>query len=435
MWPKRKIMINKEQINIDNIQALMGSSGLDLFVTALMQQTRSGQDQLKITTVDQTRSILIDQQSGLDRFLSEMEFFMRKITHTVAPVRGNFDAWQLLGNPRFMQACASEVDLNQDLAGNQFLTQVVGLPAGTIPVFYGSTAGINLAELLETSLSAKFLKQKGINCEVVFDFEAIESRESQAIFDQSMKALPLSLREKALNFSQGFSRRIDGRLAATEDLLARMDGLPKVNLVDGVTLFDKLRDNFTLGQLLLMARIAGNNPKLFEGTRRSVSLVDFLSDNLPTQLQSKSIMDLLKIPVSKVMDNGFKPAGFTYYAREARIARFTGVCGYIFKLTDKANIYKILLDCGCLFDPVQRQGAILLPVTRQRIQIGDGLVKPIDPIALKFLSEDQPETFQALVRDFQKTSQVLTPAQVRMADLNSRNFMADSYFNLEGTNE
>ncbi len=417
-------MKTERELTVNGIRDLIKISGMDLFITSGVGQTRNGKDQLRLKGAGD--KIISLDDSALERVQKgDIEFLIRFLGSLTIIKNTNLSATQLLGDERVAAACATQLKRGSNLTGNKFLTEVAGILPDSVPIFYGSTAGINFAEILETSLATKFLKNRRINATLVFDYESKESFESQIIFDSSMSNLPVHLRERALNFDKEFRRRIDARLKATTDLLGMTEGLPQPVLIDGADIFSQLGLKFTLGQLLLITRMAGNAPRLFESSKKILNSSHFLEAGVD-----------LDTPVSEIITKDFKPAGFTYYARDVRIGKFEGAVGFPLKLTDKANIYKILVDSGCLFDPETGQGVILLPLTRQRIQNSFGIDnKPVDPIALKFLAEDQPLQFQALIGSFQEACRVLTPTQAIKVGTVDNRFIIGDYFNLGGRDE
>lgn len=432
MEKKRNMLETKTEINIDLIPSFLLESGISALIntTAVVGSTRKGGTQLVLDGV--AKRVMIPDGGGLQHIRAGgARFFLDRLVDTADVLKGDLTAPQLLSHPQFRDACLCEVDLETPLVVNTIMRRIVGIDCGRLPVFYGSTAGINFAEVMETALCAKEAQTIGIDAEVVFDFESAQSRESDLIFRESVAALPSRLREKVVNFSTAFSGGlIESRLEAVQNLLGKVGELPPIKFIEGLEIFRILGDRFTIGQLLVLARIAGRDPRLFTSHEVPFS-ASLLCDSLACErFKESSFIDLFKKPVSFSFDFGFKPAGFTYYARDAIIGKSDGVVGFPIKLTDAANIYKIMLSTGSLFNPQKGNGAILFPITRMRIQM-EPFGKPVDPTVLKILADDQPEAFVKLARAFQSAFRVLTPEEAIDAGTKDVKFLIKEYFNLE----
>lgn len=419
-----------ENIDINTLPQLLVDSGLDSIVQTQVGVTRNTQkDRLEI--VGSSQKILLDDQGGLDRVRGGDIGFLFGILARSSGMPGDFSATDLLKSLKFAQAVFSEVDFTQQFNPNVILQKLVSLEDRSIPVSYGSTSGINFAEVLETAICSEAVREKGVQSSVVFDFEGADSPQSRQIFEASMRALPVRLRERALNFiTQVDGALINSRLKATKELVAQLPDLPQIEFIDGIEVFRALGEDFTIAQLLLMAKIAGQNPKLFINSEKGV--VTPISIARKAQ-KLKEPFKYLRGGVVGFIDRGFKPAGFSYYAREARIGMKPGVVVTPFKLTDKANIYKILAPTAALFSAERNQGIILAPITRQRIQtrIIEGVGENLDPIALGILAADQPLSFQKLVRAFREVCRVLTVDEaIEKGEVDSRFFIED-FFNLK----
>lgn len=415
--------LEQKTIEIEQIPTLIEESGITgiLGVRLKISQTRQGARRLEVT--GPAKTIFLDDKNGLESVCSgDARILVDQLSGVATAIKGNMDAPTLLKDARFKRACLGESCL-ADLETNCLMGELVELPTKSVPVFYGSTSGINFAEILETALCSKAIQDQGLESSVVFDFDGLASEESNRIFAQSMADLPTLLREKTLNFSQNFEGGlIGGRLKASKELLSRIDGLPEVNFVDGLDVFKTLKERFTLGQLLVLSRIAGNDPGLFMKNGETLTRTSLLS------------FDLFNKSIGAIIEEGCKPAGFTYYARDAIIGPLGGAMGFPFKLTEAANIYKVMASTSALFDPETKRGILLLPITRFRIQKGI-LGRPIDPIALMMLADDQTEAFVSLIRDFRQEFKVLSPEEVIQKGAADRKFLIEKYFNLGGDNE
>lgn len=429
MWIERKNMNKSEiEISIDTIASLIRESGITSFagLEARVGKTRAGDDQIEITGL--SKKVSLNSGNGLEQIRKgDLKLLIERLATAAAVLPGNIEAPQLLRQSRFKQSCISEISLAENLTVNSFAGEVAGISPQQTPVFYGSTSGINFAEVLETALCARVLQERGLKAAVVFDFDADPSDESSNIFFDSVTALPLPLRERVTRFRQDTEGGLmGGRLKAVRELLGRVEGLPEINLVDGRDVFATLGNRFTLGQLLVLARLAGNDPRLFEDQGRPISARALLS--------AGNSLEFLTKPVSEFIESGIKPAGFTYYAREAVTGTLGGISGRPLKLTEKANIYKIMLSTTALFDENTGQGTVFFPISRFRIPAGVS-GRPVDPIALNVLADENPGKFQDLIRDFRANFQVLTPEQAKIEGTADKRFPVEQYFNSGGNDE
>lgn len=426
----------QQSLSADQIPTFLTESGLDMFFRSEVVTTRSGNPQLKIDGRNIAKTVRIDPQGGLERIRAGDIDFLMSTLGRLFTIPGSFSGPDLLKDPLFAEASLDRLPNQASLVANSFTQRLVGVDPDCLPVFYGSTAGLNIAELLETSLSALQARQHGIATAVVFDYEEIDSPESNAIFERSIRILPPTLRDRVTNFVSESSTLMQARLRATRRLIELIGGLPDINLVDEKVVFDQLRADFTIGQLVMLSKMAGNDPQLFaqDGMRFTTSRL------LEKGLLQLSPIELLKTPVAEIIARGFQPLGFTFYAREARIGRFPGAIGNLLKLTDKGNIYKALRSIGALFDHTTQQGVVVFPATRQRIQIAEPHMegyrlnttndKPVDPVVLMVLAEDQPGAFDILITKFRTGFRVLTPAEAIAQGTVDRRFYINQEFDL-----
>lgn len=422
---------------IDLLKDLLEQSGLERLLAIQLSQsvTRKGKERLTIQGLN--RSITLDSDNGLDRLISDARFLLDKLISCaeIPPaLRGDCGSTDLLQEPSFAKACLSAVVLGSSpLMGNKLLVGLGQLEPETIPVAYGSTAGINFAEVLETALIAdKAGKELNQRAEVIFDYDGQFSEISRRIFEDSLVNLPLHLRERMINFREAGSALITGRIKATTELINRIDGLPKITLVDLLDEFRSLGERFSLGQLLALARIAGNDPVLFYATYelRTNAVLDGLKSR--SRLFQEGIDSLIR-PVCCLLDQeNLRPGGLTCYALQTILSKEKGVVVLPFKLTPNANIYKILQPVGALFDG--QKGAILAPISRLRIR-NKNSDQPIDPMALAILALDQPSGFERLINGLKDSFQVLKPDQAIQKGVGDTLFLIENYFNLEKKDE
>lgn len=411
-----------QQINIEELPAFIEGCGISGLLGVGLQIGTTRKGSMRLDIIGPAKKLALDDQSGLDQIEGgDLRFLIDKMVKVSNKLPGDFSAPDLLQIPQFKGACLSNIEFDRNFVANEFMQRVGNLSENQVPVFYGSTAGINFAEVLETSLCAENLRGRGANASVVFDYDGLKSPESSRIFYESIAVLPLLLREKAINFvSEAGEGFIKERLQSTKKLLDRVENLPAVSFVDGLDIFRALGSKLSVGKLLTIARLAGNDPRIFSQNDIPYTANSFFFNS------KRAFFDCT---VGEMIELNFKPAGFAYYAREAVIGSLGGIVGVPFKLTEAANIYKILLSCNSLFNFSSGDGAIIMPITRNRIQSRVS-EKPIDPIVLKFLADEQPEGFSNLVRDFTAQFKVLSPKEAELIGTVDRKYIIEDYFDL-----
>jgi hypothetical protein len=314
----------------------------------------------------------------------------------------------------------SEINLAGAKRGNLFLTELTGIPATTIPCIYGSTNGLNLAELWETIICTEALKACGQEAWTIFGTGGHDSPRSREMFQDSFAALPTKFKKTFGQFRESLGRTLGEQRI---DAARRLIKTNKITFVPDEKIFAALGKNFSLGKLLLLAQIAGEDPKLFDTIRTS--------DLSAVCNQSKEGQKRLSGAVAEI---GSEPAGFTYYAREVIIAAdFPGFTLMPFKLTTHANIYKILSGYGALAAQNEDRGAILCPLQRQRIQTArqaEAGSDPCDVIVMAFLAKNFPENFARLTQDFAQTCRVLSPNEGIGLGTQDNRFIIENYFPL-----
>ena len=357
--------------------------------------------------------------SGLDQIENaKYSLLIKLIARSLACGERSVSSGDLLEKESFRDACVTEVQLSEPSKGNEFLSSLTEVDDARIPFFYGSTDGLNFAELLETVLTARYLESRGLDATVIFDTAGNDSKRSRQMLSESISVLPYELRQEFFNFLKSIGDTLqEQRISAAKGLL------PNTNLriLPAEQIFDALGKKLTVGKLAVLAKIAGEDPQLFQGVR--------VSELLASTNQSREGLQLLKTLVS---ETGLQPAGFTYYARDAVIAaEFRGIVGFPFKLTDHANIYKILDGYSALYSPSKGSGAILCPIQRQRIQTRSQSQEGADPFdvtALFFLSQKFPEEFHLLIEDFTLSTRILTPTEAIGIGNKDKRFIIEDYF-------
>ncbi len=411
----------KQEIDINQIANILESSGISPLVKAEIGQTQAGRPRLTLTGA--VKTVMSDEGSGLSRILEgDVGSFLSLLAKTIA-IPGDLSSTQLLSREDVRSACVTEINL-KNITRPLILTH---RDDGKLPVFYGSTAGINFAEVLETALCGKFLQEK-VDAKVYFDTDNRDSAESQAILIESVTMLPITLKEKINNFIQRNGQELfTARLMATLELLSQIEGIPEVEFSNIMTPFRLIKNQFTLGQLMLMAKAAGSDPKLFESKGQEIKVRDLIEKGVsqvnPFELLSKPVFDQFST---------MGPSGFTFYAREARLGQLYSLAVPL-KLTDKANIYKILLSMRSLYNDQTGLGITLMPISRMRILPRESRIstRPIDPVVLRIMSLEDPVGFQRLVTAFKDKFKVLSPDEAIKAGTGDIRFVATDFMKVE----
>lgn len=439
MWEKQKkgknmSILEQEQKNIEQIPALLEESGMLRLVKARVNLGTTRQGATRLEIFGPGKMVFMDESSGLESIRQgRIKLLVENLVKANGALPVNMTAPELLAVERFRQACVSEVLLPDFVAPNTFLQSLKSRGGGQIPIFYGSTAGINFAEVLETALAAKALNEKGIRSMVIFDFDGRKSCESDAIFFEGLRVLSGDLKERMVNLSKE-KGLMGARLESVKDLIERVPNFPEIDFVDGLDVFQILGGDFTLGQLLLMARMAGNDPRVLTQESRIYTANTLLGDSEGRICDVGHGLNTLRTSFAQVLSKRLLPAGFSYYARDAVIGKMPGIVGVPLKLTEAANIYKVMLTTDSLFNPATGSGALLLPITRFRIQ-SKLFGRPIDPMVLRFLAEEEPESFCNLIGNFQAEFKVLTPDEAIAAGTSDRRFFIEDYFSRGGLSD
>lgn len=424
MWSKKKNMIEELEINQSNIEIILSTLGADQILQANIRTNNKGNKILTLSS--ESRVVEVGEGSGLALIRQgQIRVLVERVADALRTNRENVSTTDLLDTPVFRQAVISEIASLGMLKANEFFQATFGIMPNNIPVFYGSTSGINFAEVIETAICSKDLQQRGLKSSVIFDYDSKSGLISDRIFVTSRLLL-----KSELQLQVDERRRIFGlanaRLLAAQELLDRIPDLPDIQFVEGIEVFNRLSSqfSFTVGQVLLMSRIAGNDPDLFSGLDLLRREILIKKENIFKRFNP---LMAVSMSVSEYMGNVLRPKGFTYYARDARICQFAGVVAIPLKLTDKANIYKILHPMGSLFDPNKNQGGILMPIMRQRIG-GKSLDQPIDPIVLQILADNDPIGFERLVCSFREQCRVLSVDDAIRAGTRDNRFYVEDFF-------
>lgn len=410
---------NETEILASSLTHLVKDMGLGEKVRITTRPVRSGGQQIEIIS---NRALRAAWGSGLEQLRDgQFSLLLKFIARTLAESGRSTDTIDLLRKQEFSFSCLAETTLSENSKGNKFLTELIGASDRVIPCLYGSTNGLNFAELLETTICASAIRDRGLDSVVIFDTSGNNTEHSRKTLSESVAVLPDRLKKEYPPFleSLGASPR-EQRSKAAKRLLAGSN----IVIIPSVKIFSELGNKFSVGKLAVLAKIAGEDPLLFKRLKTS--------ELLASCNQSKSGLRILR---TSVYDMNLEPAGFTYYAREAVIAGdFPGLVALPLKLTSHANIYKILGGYGSLSSQNQDGGAVLCPIMRQRIQskrqASEG-ADPFDVTVLAFLAEKFPSNFNRLRQDFANSCKVLSPTRAMELGTKDKRFIVEDYFSLE----
>jgi len=407
-----------ESVAMD-LKQLVEKIGLDQKVSVSVKLGRNQISQLLISGVN--GKLLVGNGSGLEKLAEgKLSFALNLIAKSICSSGNPVSSTQLLTEDAFSSSCVTEVSFPEEIKGNVLLKKFTTSAQNVVPIFYGSTSGINSAELLETEICAGGLEEKGVETEVVFDMSGADSPKAEEIKDESLEIISPELKEQFSDFVLELGNTPSAQMAEAASLITGVKS--KIKIVPAGEIFLTLGKKLTIGKLMVLARLAGQDPKLFEGLK--------LSDAMKTAERKDMGREFITTAVS---DTNLSPAGFSYYARDAVIgAEYDGVVGLPFKLTTHANIYKPLGGfCGLFSQREGQNGAILLPIQRHRIQtrsqseIG---ADPIDVRVLAFLESKFPNQMQKLIRDFRLSCKVLSPSEAIAQGTGDKRFIIEDYF-------
>ncbi len=405
------------------IGSLIAAMGLDQRVVASADVSKTGKSIVRLRGSVE----MVADPGAVDNILDgDMPCLFRLLENCFVKDKGNFTATDLLERENFSKATLSNVALYPTVQGNEVLTKMQGLSGEVVPFTFGSTSGLNFAEVLESSICAQQAGEKlGRETVVLFGTDGHESSHADEMLEDSLKIIPSGQVAEFEQFSMQLGKTLSQqRVDAAKLLLGNFMGEVSLPVFVEETLVTKnVGERFTLGKLLLLAKLAGSDPVLFKGR---------LGEEKSSRLLAKEGING-RLGESVASQNG-EMAGFGYYAREAVLAAdFAGVVIYPLKLTTHANIYKILDSYGGLFSPDTNTGAILCPISRHRIQTRAQAREnsdPCDVVVLAFLASKFPEQFAKLVADFKKSCVVLSPEEAIAAGTRDTRFIVEEYFQL-----
>jgi hypothetical protein len=377
------------------------------------------------------RSIKITPGAGLEQLVAGDAKMLLKFLEGLCPGGGPVSAstGDLLRRRAFAGSCVDAVPTvypnGHPMIGNTLLTSAFGLPKDVVPCLYGSTGGLNFAELLETRVCTRAVAQRGVRAHTVFDMVGGDSAKATANLRVCIGALPGPMQSRAVDFVRLLGETGSTQIATAVRILT--EDADDFTLVPGERLIQKMGKSFTLGKLMLLARLSQTDPVIHKGIKVSHLLARVSAEDL-----TRPVADFLDL--SRPDEIG----GMVYYARETVMAGdVKGSLALPLKLTNRANIYKILERYQALAaqnaDMGLSGGAILCPIRRHRIQFGRQAIQggdPCDVRVLAYLAQVQPANFAHLVSDFQTSCKVLTPSEAVETGSDDVKFIVERYFRL-----
>lgn len=390
-------------------------------VSSTLSRTKKGAARITFTTsrgmaeIDTGTLLTQIQRGGAD-------ILLKVIARCFPGSNGDVDTRDLLTRGDYVASCLTEI-APESRGGNASLNRLVGAAPGAIPVLYGSTSGINPAEVFETIVCAQAARARGWPAYTIFDSTGHENARAIRMLEASSQAIPGAMRAELKDFTLSLGQTWeDRRVQATRRLVGVASELP-VHFITAESTLAGLEREFSLAKLLLLTHLAGGQPLLFAGGWKEVR---------PKVVNHIPITDLARSVAEFALSEKVEVAGFTYYARDAVLgADVSGATILPCKLTTHANIYKILEAYGSLWSQRADGGAILCPITRHRIQTREQAASGADPcdvIVVAFLAERFPEAYAQLVTDFAQSCKVLTPTEAIAAGTRDKRFIIEDYF-------
>lgn len=415
---ERETQSNQNELNESpqevQLNAVINSFGLSQKIDVSTIVSRKGTQLISLNAgKEHTYSV-----KEIDTALNSGKFsdIVRVIARAFPGPEQDTSAIDLLNREAFKTATLSEVVVSNVQQGNHFLNEVSGMPSSEVPVFYGSTDGLNLAEVWETALCAQSLTARGVPSYVLFDTGGHETRKANEMLVASERVIPTDKVDQFEAFKLSLGQSITQQRLNAAQLLTSSP----LSFVTHEEIFKVVENELTIGKMALLARLTGGDPKIFQNLKHSQLM----------QLLDEHAIE----PQALIPDIQDEPAGFAMYAREALIAaEGHGHMAIPLKLTTHGNIYKLLERYGSLASQRPDGGTILCPITRHRIQTrGQALVSadPCDVLVLAFLSQEFPDQFATLKSDFENTCTVLTAEQAIDKGTVDKRFIVEDYFPL-----
>ncbi|KXK08794.1 MAG: hypothetical protein UZ21_OP11001000349 [Microgenomates bacterium OLB22] len=191
---RMEISLSKEQPGqIEQLESAIRDTltlyGAEGKVSVTTGTTRSGRPRIELH--GPAKKTLIDDLGVVERMLrGDFMLTASLLAKTLDTIQAQVNTTDLLRRPAFEQS-----DLFSKKAGgngNELLNKLTDSPASSIPTFYGSTSGLNMAEVFETVVCADTAQTRGHDTHVVFDTMGHTTPRAVAMLEQSKKVLPTS---------------------------------------------------------------------------------------------------------------------------------------------------------------------------------------------------------------------------------------------------
>lgn len=408
---ERKIYNPDERIEAvrEYTASFVSEIGLSHKVKVDSVKTRNGATQISISSTGTDIRLGNADPGTVEILEGNTEEVIRYISSAIGKPGAPVCSTDLLEQPEFQSSSLRQVT-SMSSTPNLVLKQFMRFP-DRIPVTYGSTSGINAAEVMETLLCAKESTALGKPSEVIFDFSGTDSPRSRQILAASLDIF--ADKNNVLSFISSLGQTSQEQMLEAAEII--FNGQP-ISFIPSEAIFRKMGESFTMGKLLVLARLSGSDPKLFGDMR------------------SKDIFSRQRgIPLSTPICELDNPAGFAFYARGAVLgADFSGSYISPLKLTDKANIYKILSTYGALASQRGGEGVVLCPIQKHRIQTRQQINRqsgdPVDIRVLAYLSQISPDKFEVLANDFRNSCRVLSAGEAIEIGTTDKRFCVEDYF-------
>jgi len=424
-------MKTEAEIGRETAQGLIDDMGLRRRIKVESSTTPRGKELVEL--VGNGNRVVLDQ-GGLallgdsEKQVPHLLKVLGRLLETDAPQSATTQ--DLMRRKAYARSSLSEVNSDKIWNGNRRLNSTMRIPEVAIPCTYGSTGGLNMAELLETMICADSARSRGIRpVETVFSMTGGDALRARQILAQSSAVIPEGRRADFDDFIRNLALRGSDQIrAAAEKLMGWkfMGNRRGARIVESDVIMRGLGRDFSYGKLLLLARLAGGDPGLFNERKTSWEVARARREGV-----RQAVTDALPF------DQPDAIRGIVYYARDTVLAGdFPGHVLMPLKVTTHANIYKLLEGYGALASQRTARGevggAILCPIQKHRIQTraqtGGG--DPCDVRVLAYLAERSPDGYRGLLQDFEDHCRVLSPLEVTTLPASDKRFIVENYFEI-----
>lgn len=422
-------MSTEAEMGRETVQGLIDDIGLGRQLSVKLSVTPRGNEMVELAGIGER--IVLDQGglSTLEKPQKQIPHLLKLVSRLVkSDAPQSATTQDLMRRESYRTSALTEIDPSNIVQGNTFLNRILGLREISVPCSYGSTGGLNMAELLETMMCADSARRRGIrSVETVFSMTGGEAGRARQILAQSTAVIPERKRTDFDDFVRNLGMRGSDQIRTAAEMLIGQDRYRNnTHIVDSDSIMRGLGRDFTFGKLLMLARLSGGDPGLFDAQKTSWEVARARREDI-----RKAVTDVLPF------DRPDAIRGIVYYARDTVIAGdFPGYVLMPLKVTTHANIYKLLEGYEALAsqraDRGEVGGALLCPIQKHRIQTraqtsgGD----PCDARVLAYLENRSPHAYRSLVQDFREHCRVLSPDEVVEHDGGDKRFIIENYFEI-----